>query len=318
MGTLARPDYWLSRFAKMRARLYWLTMAFYALVVCLLSSAAILDGAVESSMNWPVELERFLVPDFPANLVEIALTHPVPSLLLVAIAVLIFWMSRSVRIEEGECTFRSWASHQSDPPKCPLRDWKPELLARAIARIGPVFPLLAVILAIVSLGLLGAAIHLALTSSSAEAAFSGSTGGGECAEPASPCESPRFGIRLSNAGPDPEYCPPRTIAGRHGVEGEGVRRSSSSCCRPEPSGTAPSSAAQKKSGSTGSSRLSSAAPLPAHALVARCSPDGRPSRTSSPTRPICCPSPVAPSGGPPSGPGPCPAPLRLAIDRSSD
>ena len=170
MAMLEGPDYWSSRFAKTRARLYWLTMAFYALVVCLLTIVTIKGEAVEPPWKWPAELARFLVPDFPAKLVEIATTYAGPALLLAAIAVLMAWMSRRIRIEEGECAFLSWATYRADPPKRLSPDWKPALGARAIAWIGPAFTVFAVVLAAVSLGLLVATICFALCSRSADAA----------------------------------------------------------------------------------------------------------------------------------------------------
>ena len=166
LAALEGPDDWSSRFAKTRARLYWLTMAFAALVSCLLSAAAILGEVLQQPMNGPAELKPSLSLGFPANLVEIAMTYPVPTLLLIAFAVLIAWMSRRIRMEEGECTFRAWASHRPDPCGRPSQDWKPALPARVIDWIGLVLTPLAMLLAFVAPGLLAATIHFVLCSNS--------------------------------------------------------------------------------------------------------------------------------------------------------
>ena len=189
MAPLEGPEYWSSRFAKTRARLYWLTVAFFALVVCFLSFRAILGEAIEPVVKWLPELVRFLVPGLPANLVEIAMTFPVTGLLLIAVALLIGWMNRRIRIEEAECAFRSWASHRTAPCKCPSKDWKPELRARAVVWIGPVFPLLAIMKAAISLGLLLAAMCFALCSSSMEAVPFGGAGGSKGTESPACCAS---------------------------------------------------------------------------------------------------------------------------------
>lgn len=158
------PDAWLSRFAKTRARLYWLTIAFYALAIGLLSMAATLVAGVRPIVEWPAALTRFLAPGLPASLVDIAMAFPVPGLLLVVAAFVIGWMNRRIKVEEGECSFRSWASHRPDTCKGSSQGWEPVLSAWVIARISPVFLLLAIVLATGSLFLLAAATYRILCS----------------------------------------------------------------------------------------------------------------------------------------------------------
>lgn len=137
-GSLEGPGYWLTRFARTRARLYWLSLAFGAFVSGLLLIVALLA--------WPAELVRFFVPGLPANLVEIAFIYPVPGIILVVIALLIGWMIRLVRNEERESAFRRWAWIRPEKCACPKTCREPKWRARAIDWISPLFVPFAVLL----------------------------------------------------------------------------------------------------------------------------------------------------------------------------
>lgn len=164
------PDYWSSRFAKTRARLYWLTMAFWVLVICLLCFVTILCESSEPLIAWPVELVGFFMPGLPANVFKIALAFPVPALLLAAIALLIGRLSRRTKLEEGECAFRSWAPYRSALGERSSQDWKPALRARVTVWMSPAFLLLSAMLAAIALCLLAGMIHFASCPNSAKAA----------------------------------------------------------------------------------------------------------------------------------------------------
>lgn len=148
----------------MRLRLYWLTLAYYGAVFSVLFAAAVMRDVVVPILKWPSDVVRFFAPGLPANLIEIAMMFPVPGAILVLIAILLGWMNRQVRIEEAECAYRSWAWLRGDPSLCSMQQRKPISLTHQIAWTSPVFPLISVLLAAVSLTLSAATISIALFS----------------------------------------------------------------------------------------------------------------------------------------------------------
>ena len=165
MAILEGPEVWLPEFARMRSRLYWLTLSFVAAVFSLLVAVALLRDAVAPWLEGAAQFVGFFAPGLPASLVEIAMMFPIPGGILLLLGIVIGRMGRRARIEEEECAFRAWHWLQAGPGMGPPQVWVPDWRARVIGWLSPVFLLVAFILGAVSLAMLTTTVTIAFCSS---------------------------------------------------------------------------------------------------------------------------------------------------------
>lgn len=141
-------------FVKLRKRLYWLTVSFYAFALALLLAAIVLGEGTEPCCRWITKIVGFVILGLPANLVELWGRYPLPMSLVLLIPLLLAVTDRTIRVKEDEFAFQKhqliWAN--VPPPQ-------PTLVARCVDWVSLIFPPMTVIL------FLASAIYLLVTAS---------------------------------------------------------------------------------------------------------------------------------------------------------